>query len=804
MSLKKLRLPLSLLGVLLMLMLFFLPLFQGKVLFQSDTQGWKGMVQEIKTFKEKTGEHSYWTGNLFSGMPTINIDSGSHSNLLSYAEKLLGWLPSPVWMLFLTFLGFFLLLRTLGVAHWLAIIGGIAYVFSSYFFIITAVGHVTKMHALSYLAFVVTGLLLTYRGKYWQGGLLFAVSLSLHIFANHPQITYYLLLLLLLYGVFELVKTIREKNGQHFLKASLILVVGAAFAVGSNAENLYKVYDSAQVSIRGKQILQKETSSEGVDLQYATEWSYGKDETLTLLIPNLKGGASNGKAFGKNSESYAVLQQMRVQNPEQVLKSLPAYWGTQLFTEGGVYVGALTFFLFLFGLLSVRGQLKWWLLSATILSILLAWGRNFMSFYEFFYMNFPLFNKFRTPSTILILAEFTMPLLAFLGISQVVKEVEIKKNILWGAGLTIGICLLLWLVPSFVGDFSGVRDGQLPEPLQNALIADRRALLRSDALRSGFIVLVGAGVLWFSLQKKIKQPIAFVLLGLLVLADMWLINRRFLDDDNYVSQRKVAKFTPYPADLGILKDTEASYRVLDITESPFNSSRASYFHKSIGGYHAAKLRRYQDLIDYHLQPEIQKMVEGLQAQQPLDSVMQQLPALRMLNLRYLLFAPDAAALRTNAGLGNAWFVNQMKVVQTPQEEIAAIGTTELSHTFIVSKEEQAKLKLKKNALGRILMLNYAPNHLEYESESATGGFVVFSEIFHPDWEATVDGKPVVIVRGNYALMGIDVPEGKHHIELVFKPKKYEIGRWVGVVCSIVLLLLIAFALFRVAIKKKKS
>lgn len=806
MLLHKLRLPLSLLGVFLLLVVFFLPLFQGKMLFQSDTQGWKGMVQEMQTFKDKTGEHSYWTGSLFSGMPTINIDSGSHSNLFSYAEKAFNFIPAAVWMLFVTFLSFFVLLRVLGVNHWLSLMGGVGYMLSSYFVIITAVGHVTKVHALSYFAFVIAGIILTYRKKYWQGGLLFSVSLSLHIAANHPQITYYLLLLVLLYGVFELVNTIREKSWQHFIKASLILVVGAVLAVATNAENLYKVYDYAKVSTRGQQILGEDTSNEGVDLTYATEWSYGKDETLTLLIPNVKGGGSNGKLLDENSETYAVLEQMRVQNPKGVLKSIPTYWGTQLFTEGGVYVGALIFFLFVFGLFSVKGRLKCWLLSATVLSILLAWGRNFMGLYEFFFNTLPFFSKFRTPSMILVLAEFTIPLLAFLGVSTAIENknnfVEIKKNLLWSTGLTAGICLLLWLIPSFVGDFSAASDGQLPDPLKNALIEDRKALLRSDALRSALFILAGAGVLWGLLQEKLKQSLAFVLLGLLIVVDMYSVDKRFLSEDNYVSKRKMEKFTPYAADMEILKDKDLSYRVLDITESPFNSSRASYFHKSIGGYHAAKMRRYQDLIEHQLQPELQKLVEGLQAQQPIDSVMESLPVLRMLNMRYLLYNPEAAPVRTTKGVGNAWFVNTVKTVQTPDEEMNALGNLAVENTIVAMKKEAAKLNVNAASSGIILMTKYAPNHIEYESKSTTGGVAVFSEIFHPDRVAKIDGKVAEIIRVNYTLMAVNIPEGEHRIELVFQPQKYNSWHWIGLISSIVLLLLIGFVSYKLTRKSK--
>lgn len=806
MLLKKFRLPLSLLGVFVLLVIFFFPLFEGKVLFQSDTQGWKGMVQEIKTFKQNTGEHSYWTGNLFSGMPTINIDSGSSSNVFLLVEKLFNWLPQPVFVLFLTFLGFFVLLRVLKVQHWLAMIGGLAYMFSSYFFIITAVGHVTKMHAMAYFAFVVAGMILAYQKKYWQGGLLFAVSLSLHIAANHPQITFYLLLLVLLYGAFILYQTIKEKSWQNFTKATLALVLGAILAVGMNAENLYKVYDYAKESIRGKQILQDENTQDGVDLQYATEWSYGKDETLTLLIPNLKGGGSNGKELDENSESYAVLEQMKVQNPKQLIKRLPTYWGTQLFTEGGVYIGALVFFLFFFGMLSWRGVEKWWLVTATILAIFLAWGRNFMGLYEFFYNYVPLFSKFRTPSMILVIAEFTMPLLAFVGLSKALgsKDVERnRKNLLWSAGGVIALCGLLWLLPSLMGDFTAASDKQLPEPLRNALWEDRKNLLRSDALRSAFFVFAGGSVLCFMFKKKLQQNIAFLLLGLLVVVDMWGIDKRFLNDGNYISKHKVKKFVPYAADLQILKDKDLSYRVLDITESPFNSSRASYFHKSIGGYHAAKLRRYQDLVEYSLQPELEKLVNGLQKQKPIDSVMLELPALRMLNLRYLLYRPESAPLRTNMGLGNAWFVQKMHVAKSPKEEIAYIEKCDVANEAVVLEVEQNKLSIKPNAEGEITMTEYKPNHLEYDSESATGGIAVFSEIFHPDWTAKVDGKEVPIARVNYTLMALDLPKGKHAITLEFKPQKYEIFKWIGLISSIVLLLLSAVFLFRVATKKQK-
>lgn len=793
---KKFIVPVTFLAVLLLLIGYFLPLFQGKTLQQSDVLGWRGMVQEMKQFEEETGEHTEWTGSLFSGMPTATISGDDTSNWVSYILKLIDWIPRAVWVLWLTFAGFYFLLRTFHVSHWLSTIGAMAYMFSSYFFIITAVGHNTKIHAIAYIAFVLLGIVLTYRKKYILGGTIFALSLSLHIYANHPQVTYYLLLLVLLYGLFQLFDFLKNRDLQTFLKASFVLVLGAILALGSNAENLYKVYDYSKVSIRGAQTLEENTKKDGVDLAYATEWSYGKGETLTLLIPNIKGGASNGRALDSDSESYAVLEKMQVQNPDRVLESLPVYWGNQLFTEGGVYVGAIVFFFFFLGVFLLKSPLKWWLLIATILSVFLAWGRNFMVFYEFFYNYFPFFSKFRNPSTILILVEFAMPFLGFVALSKILEKPineKLVKQIVWIGGILIGVSLLLWIIPSLAGNFKGVRDGQLPETLQYALSEDRRNLLKADALRSAFFILSAVLILIFYAKGKLKRYTLYLLLGVLMLTDMWSVNRRFLNDDNFISKRKQS-IMPYMADKKILADTDLSYRVLDITESPFNSSRASYFHKSIGGYNAAKMRRYQDLIEYQLQTDIQQLVEGLKQEKQPDSLLLGLPVLRMLNMKYLIYHPQADPLRFETGLKNAWFVKDVKIANSAKEELELLGKTDVEKTAILPNEHKANSTLSFGE-GNIQMVTYKPNSLSYEVQTDTGGLVIFSEIYHPDWKIKIAGKEIAKERVNYTLIGAELPKGSYRLDLEFKPTHYFVWKIVGIISSIILFLLLSYSLY---------
>lgn len=810
---KKLIVPLSLVAVFILLCIYFYPLLKGKTLQRVDVAGWKGMVQETRAFKKDTGEHTYWTGNLFSGMPTITFGASQSSNLLSYPVKLLNWIPSPILVLFITFCGFFFLLRVFGVSHWLAFVGGLAYMFSSYFFIITAVGHNTKLQAISYMAFVIAGIVLTYKKKYLLGGVIFAIFLSLHIQSNHPQITYYLFLLVVLFGVWQLVQAIMTKEMNTFWKSSLVLVIGAILALGSNSESLYKLYDYSKVSIRGKKVIETTVVGEknNEDLAYATEWSYGIDETLTLLLPNIKGGASNGRVLDRNSESYKELKRMGVQNPEKAVKRLPLYWGQQLFTEGGVYIGALVFFLFVLGLFSVKGSLKWWIVSATVLAILLAWGRNFMAPYRFFYEYVPLFSKFRNPSMILVLVEFVMPLFAFVGLerwlSKQSNSIEGQKKLLWSGGITLVICVLFALIPSLSGNFVGTADEQLPQSLQNALLLDRKNMLRGDALRSGFIVLAGALTLWLYAKQKMKNiQYVYLVVGVLVLVDMWGVNRRFLSSENFKTEHISETISPNVADKQILQDKTLSFRVMDITENPFNSSRASYFHKSIGGYNAAKLRRYQDLISYVLTPELKNLIEGLKAKEDIDELVAQLSGFRMLNLKYLIYHPNMAPMRTDSGLGNGWFVSEVKKVASPLQEIEALENTDVATTVVMEEEEMAKLTKKEFGLvvGEVKMTAYRPNQLDYSVESEQGGIVVFSEIFHPDWKAFVDDKPVQLLRANYTLMALEMKAGKHKVRLEFKPQRYEKWYIIGIISSLFLLALFVFSLFWIVKKSMKT
>ncbi len=799
------------LGLFLILLYIYMPeVLQGKVLMGGDTLSYKGSSKEIADFKEETGEHTYWTNSLFGGMPSVMISDES-VNYVRYVHRAFELLQHPVSVLFLTFLGFFLLLKVFGVNTWVAGVGGLAYAFASYHFIILAVGHNTKMAAQAYMAFVLLGIVLTFRRKYLLGSVTFGLALALNINANHPQITYYLLLLVLLYGATKLIETIGNREWTHFLKAVGFLFLFAILGVGVNVEKLHKSYDYSKSSIRGETLLvsetedntEKESSKDGLDWEYATEWSYGLGESFSFLIPNIKGNATNGNLLDKKSASYKVLADMQKQgyqipSPAKALKGLPTYWGTQLFTEGPVYFGAIVCFFFFLGLFLVKNPLKWWLFAATLLSLLLGWGKNFFVF-EWFFNYAPFFNKFRTPSMALVIAGLTVPLLGILGIDRFIKregdEGETRKALLASAGGTLFFCLLFFLIPSLSGNFESVRDSGLPQPLQEALVEDRISLLTSDAIRSFIFILLASLCCYAFYLKKIKSPFLIASLALLILVDMWGVNKRFLNSENFVKNR-VENYVATTSDKEILKDKDLSYRVLDLTENPFQSVRASYFHQSVGGYHAAKLRRYQDLIERSLTPELTALIEQLQNQQT-DSAFHNLNALNMLNTRYVILG-EASYLENDESLGNAWYVNEVNWVETPNQEIAAIGQTDVSITAILNTEFKDQLAGAEplEFSGVVDLVSSQPNHLQYQTTAKKNGLVVFSEVYHKDWKAFVDGEEVPIIRANYLLRALLIPKGEHTVEFVFKPTQYQKSRMIGIGANILLLLAILALLFQ--------
>jgi len=773
-------------------MAYFSPMIEGKRLIQGDINHFRGMSKEIVDYRAKTGEEPLWTNSMFGGMPAYQISVQYKANLIKHIDNVLQLgLPGPAGLVFLYFLGFFILLLVLGVDPWLSIAGAIAFAFSSYFFIILEAGHNSKAHAIAYMAPVLAGIILTFRKKYLIGGVLTAIFLSLEINANHLQITYYLLMIIVLFGINELVYKIREKEFVSFLKAFGILLIAAFLAIGTNITSLWATYDYTQYTTRGKSELtsNKTDRSSGLDRNYATGWSYGIPETMTLLIPDFEGGAS-GIAPGTNSATYKALKANDIPEGQAqgfVNQKLPMYWGTQPNTSGPVYVGAIIFFLFILGLFIVEGRYRWWILGATILSILLAWGKNFMPFTNFFFDYIPGYSKFRAVSMTLVIADFTMPLLAILALKKIFqgelhKEKLIKK-LLYTFYVVGGICLFLALFGSSMFSFSNANDPAyfkgLPDWLVAAIRQDRGNMLRIDAFRSLVFIAIAVGVIWAYLKNKLKKEWAFVILILAFVVDGWSVNKRYLNNDDFAQKSEVLNpYQPSQADLMIMKDTDPNYRVLNVTVDPFNDASTSYFHKSIGGYHGAKLRRYQELIERQIGNNNQSV-------------------LNMLNTKYIIGRGqdgNPVAQLNMAALGHAWFVNNYRLVPNADSELMALTKFEPAKTAIVDvrfKNLVEKFGGQKDTTAVIELKNYAPNQLVYAYKANTDQLAVFSEIYYPNgWDAYVDGKLTPHFRANYVLRSMVLPAGEHQLVFKFEPKFYKTGEKVSLASSLLLILLL--------------
>jgi hypothetical protein len=798
--------------------IYLSPMLEGKRVKASDTIQFKGMSKEIVDYREKTGEEALWTNNMFGGMPAIQISVLFAKNLMRYVDKIfkLGF-QTPAGQIFMYFVGFFILLLVLGVNPWLSITGAIAFAFSSYFFIILEAGHNSKAAAIGYMAPVMAGIILTYRGKYMAGGLLTVFFLALEILSGHPQITYYLMIMVLVYGIIELIGHYRSKQLPAFFKASAVLIFAAVMAVLTHAASLWGTYEYSKDTIRGKSELSnnKENRTGGLDKDYATSWSYGKAETLTLLIPSLYGGTSHG-ALSKNSETYDVLKQNRIPNTDDIIKQMPLYWGPQPFTSGPVYVGAIVLFLFVLSLFIVKGPLKWWAISITILSVLLAWGKYFMPLTDFFLDYFPLYNKFRTVSMILVMAELTIPLMAFVGLQKILESEVDKKDILrYGKYTLIGFGALLLFILLFAGSlfsFSSINDAGsgLPDWLMGAIKADRRSLVQTDTMRSLIFILLAAALLWAFVAGKVQKKYVLIFLPLLILADMWPVNKRYLNNDDF--EKKALIENPYKktaADKFIENDKDLYYRVYNMTEELDKSARTSYFHKNIGGYHGAKLRRYQEMIDIPLTTERGILVKALTQKEPTaESIfvaMSQLSALNMLNTKYIIFNNDAEPLLNPYALGNAWFVRGIQEVNNADEEIAALDGLAPDSIVVVDKRFHDYLgshPLQPGPRGTISLTEYRPNRLTYNYNSSSDQFAVFSEIYYDKgWNAYLDGKKVPHVRVDYVLRGMVLPSGTHDLQFRYEPKSYFVGQNISLISSLLILLAVAGFVARSVMKK---
>ncbi len=799
---------------------YFSPMLQGKVLRQHDVSTYKGMSQEVNQYKKQTGEVSLWTNSMFGGMPTYLINTPNSGNIIAKFAKIvtLG-LKKPAAHLFLYLFGFYLALLAFRVKPLAAVAGAVAFAFSSYFFIIITAGHVTKAIAIGYMAPIIAGFHLAFNKKPLQGAAMMAFFLALQILTNHIQIVYYTFIILLIYGIFLIVDTIKSKTWIDFVKSSAFLAAGVILSLGVSFTVLYLTNEWGKFSIRGKSELSKdkEDKTSGLDKSYATGWSYGIDETFTLLVPNFKGGASGGK-LSEHSQTYKLYEQAQGKSAaKKAVQQQPTYWGKQPVTSGPVYVGAIVCFLFVLGLILVKGRLKWWLLTATILSILLAWGHNFMWFSDLFLDYFPGYNKFRTVSMILVIAEFTMPLLGILALVKIIEgEVELKefkKAMIWALGITGGLSLAFGV---FAGAFSyqGPNDeryfGKGYEVLLEALQADRQSMLQTDAFRSLFFIIVAAVLVWAAFNKKIDKKFIYPAFILLFIIDMWPVNKRYLNNDNFTSAKNAeSEFTPSQADQYLLKDKDPDFRVLNLTVDPFNDASTSYFHKSIGGYHGAKMRRYQELIETYMYNDLRSIVGVLQKQDQGADVYGTLassPVFNMLNTKYFIINPDGFPLYNPGALGNAWFVSHVKWVDNADDEIASLAKFNPANTAIIDKKFRAECAGVTNdfdSTARITLTEYKPNYLNYSYKTSINQVAVFSEIYYPKgWDAFIDGKPAPYFRANYVLRAMVLPAGEHKLEFKFEPKGYSIGRKISIASSVLLLLFCAGAIVLPLVKKE--
>ncbi|MBQ9499312.1 MAG: YfhO family protein [Bacteroidaceae bacterium] len=780
---------------------FFPADIEGRILFQHDTSAGTGAGQEAKVYKEETGKTTRWTNALFGGMPTYQISPSYDSGQpLKWTEKVYQlFLPEYVKLTFILMLGFYILLRAFGFSVWLSGLGGIIWAFSSYFFIIIAAGHIWKFITLAYIPPTIAGMVLAYRGKLLQGGLVFALFTALQIVSNHVQMTYYFLFVMLFMAIAFFVEAKRKGQLGQFAKATGVLALAGLIGISVNLSNLYHTYTYSKETMRGKSELvqtgdaAKQTSS-GLDRDYITQWSYGIGETLTFLVPNIKGGASvplnqSSTAMAKANPQYSSLY-----------GSLTQYFGDQPMTSGPVYVGAFVLFLFFLGCFIVKGPMKWALVAATIFSIVLSWGKNFMPVTDFFIDYVPMYSSFRTVSSILVIAEFTIPLLAIFALKQWLSEREALKTYrneyLLSLALTLGIALLIWLAPGLFTDFIPAQEaqmltqaseqGSIPKEMLGGIMANltemRQALVNADAWRSALVIIVGCMLLLAYSSGKLRKELTIGGVLLLCLADMWAVDKRYLYDDQFVSSSiRTDSFVKTATDEEILQDKTLDYRVLNFAGSTFNENQTSYWHKSIGGYHAAKLRRYQELIEHHIGSEMQEVYRQVaEAGGEMEQVDgSQFPVINMLNTRYFIFPigdkGETMPIQNPYAMGNAWFVSTVNYVANANEEMAALDSFNPTRTAVVNKDFQATLHditgAPVDSMAHLTLESYEPNHLRYTTSNKQDGVAVFSEIYYPDgWQVTIDGEKAELARANYVLRALYIPAGEHTIEMTFDPQ----------------------------------
>ena len=809
---------------------YFIPAdLEGRILYQHDASAGRGAGQEAATYYEKTGERTRWSNATFSGMPTYQTaPSYKSTNVLESAAKAYHlWLPENVWYVFVYLLGFYILLRAFDFKQHLAALGAVVWAFSSYFFIIIAAGHIWKVWALAYLPPMIGGIVLAYRGKYLWGFIVAALFAAFEVNANHVQMTYYFLFVIFAMVLAFFIDALRTGKLARFAKATAVCLAAAAVGIGMNLSSLYHTWQYGQESMRGKSELVKADKSDqtnsGLERSYITQWSYGIGETWTLLIPNAKGG-SHGDRLGKHENA------MKKCNDPQLSEFLGQwfpYWGDQPFTAGPVYVGAFVLMLFILGLFIVKGPMKWCLLGVTVLSILLSWGKNFMGFTDFFIDYMPMYAKFRTVSSILVIAEFTIPLLAVMALKQLITNTEqstsnTQRYIYIAFGLTAGFCLLFALMPNVFFNFTSEKDAQMlsqyaPPEMMNQILATlsnmRVPLFTADCWRSFFIIVIGTLLLLLYRARKLKAVYMVLLVCALALVDMWTVNKRYLNDDMFV-ERSVRE-TPQQmtaTDKQILEDKSLDYRVLNLAGDTFNENETSYYHKSIGGYHAAKLRRYQEMIEAYISPEMQKMMPAIaEAQGDMTKVAGDsiYPVLNMLNMKYVIMplqGGQTVPIMNPYAFGNAWMVDKIEYVDNANQEIERIAKINLRHEAVADARFKQQLgeAVEQDTASVVTLTAYEPNQLSYDVVSGKGGVVVFSEVYYPGWTATVDGEPAELGRVNYILRALNVKPGNHKVVLSFFPKSLDRTESVAYISYAVLLLAACLGGYLVWRRKKEG
>ncbi len=799
--------------------IYFSPVLEGKKLQSSDGTQFKGMSKEIVDYRAATGKEALWSNNMFSGMPAYLTSTLYPGDILLKIQKSITAISQPVMILSFSFIFFFILCILLDIGVWMAFAGSLAYGFMTFTFVVMVTGHLTKAHALTYISLIVAGILFAFKKNKISGSIIAALGLSLMLSANHLQMTYYAAILVMILGITYFIFAVKEKTLPDFGKTSAFLLIAVLLAVGTNFSRLYTTYEYGKFSMRSQSelSLNDENKTSGLDQKYILDYSYDLGEAMTAFIPRFKGGGMS-EPLTTSSETYKFFAD--AQGAEKAKKAveggMPMYWGTQPISGAPFYFGAVLCFLFVLGLFIVKGKDKWWLAAVFVFSLLLSLGKNFPVLTNLMLDYFPGYNKFRDVKNIIVIQQFAMALIGVLAIKKVyqrnISNAEFMKGLKYAFGITGGLALLFAILPGIAGSFSGNTDAQYlqmgyPQQFINALMADRKSALQADSFRTFVFVLLAAAGLWAYWNKKIKGQYAIVLWVVLILGDMWPVNKKYFNNDNFTSKREIAvPFQEMPVDKEIKKDKDLYYRVLNL-QNPFADARTSFFHKSLGGYHGAKMKRYNELISYGIEPEMRTLIAAFKKPELIDSVMGTLPVINMLNTKYYIYDLNSPPLANSHALGNAWFVKDAKIVDTANEEVTSLNNFDPKSTAIINKSFEKALNGFKNASGEgeITLTEYQPNYLKYEATvNSAAQLAVFSEIYYPKgWKSFIDGKETDHIQVDYVLRAMLIPSGKHQIEFKFEPASYYLGNKVSLASSILLLLAIAGYLFY-AIKNKKQ